>query len=117
MPQTFAGEQVEVVESGLCGRDKVKDKGKAAAAGAGGLDAVLSGVIEKKEGGVTTMTKTRSDWAQAKAAGGAAMEEELEAHKKSGSTYLDKQEFLKKAEWKEYEQTREAKLRAEGVSR
>ena len=73
--------------------------------------------VEKKEGGVTTMTKTRSDWAQAKAAGGAAMEEELEAHKKSGSTYLDKQEFLKKAEWKEYEQTREAKLRAEGVSR
>jgi hypothetical protein len=38
------------------------------------------------------------------------VEEELEQHKRSGNQYLDKQEFLKRAELREYEIERDKRL-------
>lgn len=112
--RTFAGEKVEMFAGGNGGAEAAP---AAKAAPASGLDALVSSVVEKKEGGVSTLKKTQSDWQKVKAEGGAELEDELETHKRSGKTYLDKQAFLKKAEWTEYERDREAKLKAEGVAR
>ena len=38
------------------------------------------------------------------------MEEELEAHKRSGGQYIDKVDFLKRAELAEYEKERDLRL-------
>ena len=48
------------------------------------------------------------DWSAVKAAD-ADVEEDLERHMK-GKTYLEEQEFLKRAELREYEQERDARL-------
>lgn len=58
------------------------------------------------------LDKTKMDWQGAKAAD-TTMEEELEAHKRSGQQYLDKQDFLKRAELREYEQERDKRLAAD----
>lgn len=45
------------------------------------------------------------------------MEEELEAYKKSGDKYLDKVDFLKRSELREYEKERDARLSGDVRSR
>tara|TARA_B100001142_G_scaffold35109_1_gene30991 strand:+ start:1872 stop:2069 length:198 start_codon:yes stop_codon:yes gene_type:complete len=54
------------------------------------------------------LDKSKMDWSAVKAAD-ADVEEDLERHKK-GKTYLEEQEFLKRAELREYEQERDARL-------
>ncbi len=55
------------------------------------------------------MDKTRHDWSGYKKAN-TDMEEELENHQRSGGKYLDKVDFLKRAELREYEQDRDKRL-------
>ena len=45
------------------------------------------------------------------------VEEELEAYKKSGGKYLDKVDFLKRAELREYELERDKRLAGDARSR
>ena len=45
------------------------------------------------------------------------VEEELEKYKKSGEKYLDKVDFLKRTELKEYEKERDARLGGDVRSR
>jgi hypothetical protein len=45
------------------------------------------------------------------------VEEELEAYKRSGGQYLDKVDFLKRAELAEYEKERDLRLGADVRSR
>jgi hypothetical protein len=47
----------------------------------------------------------------------AQVEDELEAYKKSGDQYLDKVDFLKRAELKVYEKERDARLGSDMRSR
>jgi len=58
---------------------------------------------------VNVLDKTKMDWQDYKAAD-TAVEEELEAHKRSGAQYLDRQEFLKRTELREYELERDKRL-------
>ena len=55
------------------------------------------------------LDKTKMDWQEYKATD-AAVEEELEAHKRSGAQYLDRQEFLQRTELREYEIERDKRL-------
>lgn len=48
---------------------------------------------------------------------GCQVEEELEAYKKSGDKYLDKVDFLKRSELREYEKERDARLSGDVRSR
>jgi len=72
-------------------------------------------VAQLKRGSkVSVVDKTRADWeawkrAQA-ARGDTRVDEELEAHRKSGGTYLARQAFLAEARTREYEQERDARL-------
>lgn len=86
--------------------------GAASGSGAGskknsGLDAVLESLAQAKK--VTVLDKSKLDWKDYKKADG-TIDEELEAHKRSGTTYLEKQEFLSKADVAEYERERDQRL-------
>ncbi|GIM03444.1 hypothetical protein Vretimale_8216 [Volvox reticuliferus] len=72
-----------------------------------GLDAVLAEIEKKKK--VSVLDKTKADWSEYKAAN-TEVDEELETYKRSGEQYLDKQNFLKRAELREYEKERDLRL-------
>lgn len=73
----------------------------------GGLDAMLQSLKEPKK--VNVLDKSRQDWSGFKKEH-TAVEEELETYKKSGDKYLDKVEFLQRAEVREYEKERDQRL-------
>lgn len=75
-----------------------------------GLDAVLEQIAPAKK--VTVMDKSKSDWKDFKTKDDKVLEE-LEAHKKSGGTYLEKKDFLAAADVKAYEKERDARLGAD----
>ena len=75
-----------------------------------GLDAVLEQIAPAKK--VTVMDKSKSDWKDFKTKDEHVLEE-LEAHKKSGATYLEKKDFLAAADVKQYEKERDLKLGAD----
>jgi len=118
----FAGQNIEVNREVVAGSkvaQKAEAEGAAAAAAAGtthpkpsssGLDAVLASLGQVKK--VTVLDKTRADWKDLKRTD-AELKEELESHKRSGTTYLEKQAFLKQAELAEYERERDARLGAD----
>ena len=72
-----------------------------------GLDAVLEQIAPTKK--VTVMDKSKSDWKDFKSNDDRVLEE-LEAHKKSGGTFLEKKDFLAAADLKAYEKERDARL-------
>jgi hypothetical protein len=72
-----------------------------------GLDAVLEQIAPARK--VTVMDKSKSDWKDFKTKDDQILEE-LEAHKKSGATYLGKKDFLAAADVKQYEKERDLKL-------
>ena len=82
--------------------DKLKEKEKKS-----GIDAVLASLEAAKK--VNVLDKSRDDWGQFKKTD-AQVEAELDAYKKSGGKYLDKVDFLKRAELREYEVERDQRL-------
>ncbi len=93
----FAGKKVEIQV----------DKAEAAASSAkaakqkSSLDAVLSSLQGTKKANV--LDKSRGDWSAFKKSD-SSTNEELTAHANSNNRYLDKVDFLKRAELNEYEQ-------------
>lgn len=84
-----------------------------AAAAHGGLDSVLLQMEKARK--LNVLDKSKMDWKEVKE-GDADMEEDLEKHKK-GKTYLEQQDFLKRAELREYEIERDARLAGDVRSR
>ncbi|KAG2431195.1 hypothetical protein HXX76_009723 [Chlamydomonas incerta] len=108
----FAGKDIEVTL--MVDKDSKEAARAAARATAAppkptskGLDAMLAEIEKKKK--VSVLDKTKADWSQYKAVN-TNVDEELEEHKKSGDQYLDKQNFLKRAELREYEKERDIRL-------
>ena len=60
---------------------------------------------------MNVLDKSRADWGELKK--DSAVEAELEVYKKSGDKYLDRVDFLKRAELREYEKERDARLGAD----
>ncbi len=58
---------------------------------------------------MSVLDKSKQDWQEYKKTD-ASVEEELEAYKKSSDKYLDKVDFLKRSELREYEQERDKRL-------
>lgn len=77
-----------------------------AASAHGGLDSVLLQMEKTRK--LNVLDKSKMDWKEVKDAD-AEMEEDLERHKR-GKTYLEEQDFLKRAELREYEIERDARL-------
>uniref|UniRef100_A0A7S0V343 BCNT-C domain-containing protein n=1 Tax=Polytomella parva TaxID=51329 RepID=A0A7S0V343_9CHLO len=72
-----------------------------------GLDAILAELDKKKK--TTVLEKTRSDWKDFKSQN-VTVDDELEAYKRSNDQFLERQEFLKRTELREYETERDKKL-------
>lgn len=102
----FAGQEIQVKQALEAGSRQAQ-KAQEAAQPKSGLDAVLSSLAAAKK--VTILDKSRQDWSGLKEAD-TSLEEELEAHKKGGDQYLDKQGFLQRADLREYEQERDRRL-------
>jgi hypothetical protein len=109
----FAGQEVTLQRDVAAGSKAAASSATPAAGAAkpqSGLDAVLASLAAAKK--ATTLDKTRSDWREFKAGDG-GVEAELEAHKRSGAAYLEKQAFLKQAELAEYERERDQRLNSD----
>ena len=106
----FAGQNIEVTrEVALDSKEakKASDVTQKEPPRSSGLDAVLASLAQAKK--VSVLDKTKADWKDLKRQD-VTLEEELESHKRSGTTYLEKQAFLKQAEVAEYERERDARL-------
>mmetsp|Transcript_26813 Transcript_26813/g.75507 ORF Transcript_26813/g.75507 Transcript_26813/m.75507 type:complete len:330 (-) Transcript_26813:258-1247(-) len=101
--RSFAGKEVEVTTE--VSRSEAAGKPKSS-----GLDQLLASLQGSKK--ISVLDKSRNDWKTFKGSN-TEVEEELETHKKSSNKYLDKQEFLKQAELKQYEKERDQRLAAD----
>ena len=105
--RNFAGENVTVTrEVDAKSRDAAQAAGRARER-TRGIDFVLA-IIEKKKR-VNIVDKSRIDWKDFKR-DNEAVQKELDHHNKSGDKYLDKQAFLQRSEWREFEQERDKRL-------
>ncbi|KAH9608030.1 hypothetical protein KSS87_004821 [Heliosperma pusillum] len=96
----FAGEEIEV--------KKVIDPSCMEAAGpSSAVDAILEQI--KKKPKLNLLDKTKKDWGEFKEEN-IGLEDELDAYKKSSNQYLDKVSFLNRADYREYERERDARL-------
>ena len=108
--RNFAGKEMEVTKTYAEGSKEAKQAAKRdAAAKSGGLDGVLLQMEKTRK--LNVLDKSKMDWRDVKE-GDAEMEEDLEKHKR-GKTYLEEQDFLKRAELREYELERDARLNAD----
>ncbi|XP_024519943.1 craniofacial development protein 1 [Selaginella moellendorffii] len=71
-----------------------------------GLDNLLEQIQKKPKANI--LDRSKKDWGEFKDEKG--LTEELEAYKKSGDKYLDKVAFLQRADDREYEKERDARL-------
>lgn len=70
------------------------------------MDAVLEQIKKKQK--LSVLDKTKKDWGEFKEEKG--LDEELDAYKKSSNQYLDKVNFLQRADFREFERERDARL-------
>ena len=108
----FAGKEIEVtvhVDKNSKAAAKLAEKA-AQKNTLTGLDKFLAELETKKK--MNIIDKSKMDWDALKASD-QKMEEELEMHKKSSNRYLDKVDFLKQAELREYEIERDKRLQGD----
>ncbi|XP_050373369.1 uncharacterized protein LOC126791020 [Argentina anserina] len=107
----FAGQQIEVKKLVDADSKEASDKAKAHAPSA--VDAVLEQI--KKKPKLSVLDKTKKDWGEFKEEKG--LDEELDAYKKSSNQYLDKVSFLERADYREFERERDARLAVQAKRR
>ncbi|XP_022760741.1 craniofacial development protein 1-like isoform X2 [Durio zibethinus] len=101
----FAGQEIEIKKCIDADSKEAAEKAKAHAPSA--VDAVLEQI--KKKPKLSVLDKTKKDWGEFKEEN-KGMEEELDAYKKSSNQYLDKVSFLQRADYREFERERDARL-------
>ncbi|XP_060802576.1 uncharacterized protein LOC106135185 [Amyelois transitella] len=98
----FAGETI-VVENNVI-KEKIKT---AESPGTGrGLSSVLESINKKNK--LSTLEKSKLDWMTYKKEEG--IEEEIESHNKGKSGYLDRRDFLERADYRQYEIERDLRM-------
>lgn len=100
----FGGQDIEVKKFFDADSKEASEKGKGPATSA--VDAVLEQI--KKKPKLSVLDKTKKDWGEFKEE--QRLDEELDAYKKSSNQYLDKVSFLQRADYREFERERDARL-------
>ena len=100
----FAGQEIEVKKLVDADSKEASEKAKGAAPSA--VDAVLEQIKKKQK--LSVLDKSKKDWGEFKEEKG--LEEELDAYKKSSNQYLEKVSFLQRADYREFERERDARL-------
>ncbi|KAJ4900741.1 Craniofacial development protein 1/Bucentaur [Raphanus sativus] len=98
----FAGQEIQVkrlVEAG--------SKEASSSASTSGVDAVLEQIKKKQK--LSVLDKTKKDWGEYKE-DNKGVEDELDKYKKSSDQYLDKVSFLERADYRQFEKERDARL-------
>ncbi|KVH97423.1 BCNT-C domain-containing protein [Cynara cardunculus var. scolymus] len=101
----FAGESIEVKKLVDANMKEASEKEKGAGGGSA-VDAILEQIRKKPK--LSVLDKTKKDWGEFKEEN--RLDEELETYKKSGNQYLDKVSFLQRADYREFERERDARL-------
>ncbi|CAA0826899.1 ARM repeat superfamily protein [Striga hermonthica] len=102
----FAGEEIEVKKLIDADSKEAVEKGKSSGTPCA-VDAVLEQI--KKKPKLSVLDKTKKDWGEYKDEN-KGLEEELDAYKKSSNQYLDRVSFLQRADYREFERERDARL-------
>ncbi|XP_038980794.1 craniofacial development protein 1 isoform X2 [Phoenix dactylifera] len=103
----FAGEDVEVKKLVNAGSKEAAEKAKVSGAPPSALDTILEQI--KKKPKLSVLDKTKKDWGEFKEEN-KGLEDELDVYKKSSNQYLDKVSFLQRADIREFERERDARL-------
>ncbi|XP_072969090.1 uncharacterized protein [Typha angustifolia] len=103
----FAGEEIEVKKLVDADSKEATEKAKVPGAMPTALDTILEQI--KKRPKLSVLDKTKKDWGEFKEEN-KGMEDELDAYKKSSNQYLDKVSFLQRADVREFERERDARL-------
>ncbi|VVB15313.1 unnamed protein product [Arabis nemorensis] len=110
----FAGEEIEIkrfVEAeskeALERGNKGSSSSSTSAATPSAVDAVLEQIKKKQK--LSVLDKTKKDWGEYKEEN-IGVEDELDKYKKSSDKYLDKVSFLERADYRQFEKERDARL-------
>lgn len=110
----FAGQEIEVkrlVEAdskeALERGNKGSSSSSSSAATPSAVDAVLEQIKKKQK--LSVLDKTKKDWGEYKEEN-KGVEDELDKYKKSSDQYLDKVSFLERADYRQFEKERDARL-------
>ncbi|KAK9288448.1 hypothetical protein L1049_016905 [Liquidambar formosana] len=103
----FAGEEIEIKKLVDADSKEASEKGKAPLGPPSAVDAVLEQI--KKKPKLSVLDKTKKDWGEFKDEN-RGLEDELDAYKKSSNQYLDRVSFLQRADYREFERERDARL-------
>lgn len=110
----FAGEAIEVKKFVDAGPKDLNDKGKSPVGPTSAVDAFLEQIRKKPK--LSVLDKTKKDWGEFKEEN-KGLEDELDAYKKSSNQYLDKVSFLERADYREFERERDARLAMQSKGR
>uniref|UniRef100_A0A0D9V0C9 BCNT-C domain-containing protein n=1 Tax=Leersia perrieri TaxID=77586 RepID=A0A0D9V0C9_9ORYZ len=103
----FAGKDIEIKKLVDADSKEAIEKAKAAGVAPSALDNILEQIKKKQK--LSVLDKTKKDWGEFKE-DNKGMEEELDQYKKSSNKYLDKVSFLQRADYREFERERDARL-------
>lgn len=101
----FAGQEIEVKRLVEAGSKEASSSSSSAATS--GVDAVLEQIKKKQK--LSVLDKTKKDWGEYKEEN-KGVEDELDKYKKSSDKYLDKVSFLERADYRQFEKERDARL-------
>lgn len=103
----FAGQEVEVKKLVDADSKEAAEKAKTVGGAPSAIDSILEQI--KKKPKLSVLDKTKKDWGEYKDEN-KGLEDELDAYKKSGNQYLEKVSFLQRADYREFERERDARL-------
>jgi hypothetical protein len=103
----FAVKDIEIKKLVDPNSKEAIEKAKAAGAAPSAVDSILEQIRKKQK--LSVLDKTKKDWGEYKEEN-RGLEEELDAYKKSSNQYLDKQSFLQRTDYREFERERDARL-------
>eukprot|EP01024_Parvocaulis_polyphysoides_P030151 TRINITY_DN27394_c0_g1_i3.p1 TRINITY_DN27394_c0_g1~~TRINITY_DN27394_c0_g1_i3.p1 ORF type:complete len:281 (+),score=49.55 TRINITY_DN27394_c0_g1_i3:25-867(+) len=106
----FAGQQIQVEKQVEKDSKEAQEAQEKSQAPKSSLEVAVNMINQDKK--ITVVDKSRADWDGYKHEN-KEVNEELQNYKKSGDTYLDKQQFLVKADFKQYEKERDQRLAAD----
>ncbi|XP_010558460.1 PREDICTED: SWR1-complex protein 5 [Tarenaya hassleriana] len=101
----FAGQDIEIKRLVDADSKEASEKGKSSAPSA--VDALLEQIKKKQK--LSVLDKTKKDWGEFKDEN-KGLEDELDAYKKSSNQYLDRVSFLERADYRQFEKERDARL-------
>ncbi|XP_047317435.1 craniofacial development protein 1 [Impatiens glandulifera] len=103
----FAGQDVEIKKLVDANSKEASEKAKVNSGPVSAVDAVLEQIKKKQK--LSVLDKTKKDWGEYKEEH-KGVEDELDTYKKSSNQYIDKLSFLQRADYREFERERDARL-------